>query len=265
MTPSTNPERRIQRVRYELLRRDVEVVRIASLGANFVSITFAGTDLVGFASASFDDHVKFIIGTDTDSAAAEPVRRDYTPRSFDPVRGELTLEFALHGDGLASDWARAARVGQRALIGGPRGSMIVPLDYDWHLLVGDATALPAIHRRLEELPAATRAIAVIQVDDTGDRRALACAAPLDLLWVANSAELLAAVGALTLPGGEGFVWCAGEAATMAALRQLLMVDKKHPKEAMKVAAYWKQGTSDFHETGSIDNSAVDATVKVVLE
>lgn len=244
MTPTASPERRIQRVRYELLRRDVEVVRIARLGANFVSITFAGADLAGFASASFDDHVKFII----DTGAAEPVRRDYTPRSFDPVRGELTLEFALHGDGLASDWARAARLGQRAVIGGPRGSMIIPLDYDWHLLVGDASALPAIHRRLEELPAATRAIAVIQVDDTSDRRTLTSAARLDLLWVANSAELLASVAALTLPAGEGFVWCAGEAAPMAALRQLLLVEKNHPKEAMKVAAYWKQGASDFHET-----------------
>jgi NADPH-dependent ferric siderophore reductase len=45
-------------------------------------------------------------------------------------------------------------------IGGPRGSFIVPMDLDWHLLVGDATALPAIARRLSELPASATVFAI---------------------------------------------------------------------------------------------------------
>lgn len=241
--PFSTPERRVQRVRHELHRRDVEVARVEPLGANFVSITFSGDSLAGFVSDSFDDHVKFMVP----DASGEMVRRDYTPRRFDREHRELTLEFAMHGDGLASKWARQAVVGQRAVIGGPRGSMIVPTDYAWHLLVGDATALPAIHRRLEELPADTHAIVVVQVDDVADRRMLASAARLDLQWVTDAEQLVAAVRALTLPPGEGFAWCAGEAGTMAQLRTLLLQDKSHPKETMKVAAYWKPGASDFHE------------------
>jgi NADPH-dependent ferric siderophore reductase len=34
---------------------------------------------------------------------------------------------------------------------------------------------------------------------------------------------------------------------MAALRQVLLQDKGLPKEAARIAAYWKQGASDFHE------------------
>jgi NADPH-dependent ferric siderophore reductase len=30
--------------------------------------------------------------------------------------------------------------------------MIIPAQQDWHLLVGDASSLPAIRRRLAELP-----------------------------------------------------------------------------------------------------------------
>jgi len=244
MNTDTSPARRIQRVRHELLRRDVEVVRIEPQGPNFLSITFRGDSLDSFVSDSFDDHVKFMFP----DAAGEMVRRDYTPRSFDRARRELTVEFALHGEGLASDWARHAVLGQRAVIGGPRGSMIVPMDYAWHLLVGDASALPAIHRRLEELPAEAHAIVVVQVDDPADRRVLDSAARVELQWVENAQQLVAAVRALALPLGEGFAWCAGEAAVMAELRTLLLQEKAQPKEAMKVAVYWKPGASDFHET-----------------
>ncbi|MFN4237918.1 MAG: SIP domain-containing protein [Vogesella sp.] len=52
---------------------------------------------------------------------------------------------------------------------------------------------------------------------------------------------------LTLPVGEGFVWAAGEASSMRALRTLLFEEKQLSKHQMRVAAYWKQGSSDFHE------------------
>ncbi|RZT94936.1 siderophore-interacting protein [Rivibacter subsaxonicus] len=236
-------ERRVQRVRHEVRRREVEVVEVEPVGANFAAITFAHPSLVDFVSEAFDDHLKFIF----ESPAGETVMRDYTPRRFDRAGRTLTIEFALHGHGLASDWARQAAIGQRATIGGPRGSMIVPADYHWHLLAGDATALPAIHRRLEELPAATRAIVIAQVADLADRRALASAARLELRWVSTADELVEAVRELVLPQGEGFAWCAGEAATMARLREVLLVDKRHPREAARIAAYWKRGASDFHE------------------
>src|SRR3546814_10448720 len=48
-------------------------------------------------------------------------------------------------------------------IAGPRGSFLVPTAFDWHLLIGDETAIPAIARRLEELPAASKAIVIIKI------------------------------------------------------------------------------------------------------
>ncbi|MDY0743573.1 siderophore-interacting protein [Paucibacter sp. R3-3] len=243
-SPNT-PVRRVQRVRHELHRRDVEVVRIERPSPHFVAITFAADSLREFVSLGFDDHVKFMFDA---GDGGEPVRRDYTPRSWDLARGELTLEFAVHGHGGAGNWADRATVGQRAIIGGPRGSMIVPVDYDWHLLVGDASALPAIHRRLEELPDGTRAIVVMLMPEPADRREIASRAQVELHWVASDEELLAAVRALALPPGEGFSWCAGEAGLMARLRTVLVEEKGQVKEAMKVAAYWKPGAADFHET-----------------
>lgn len=235
--------RRIRRVRHEIKQREVVVDRISRIGANFVSITFRGEALQDFISDSFDDHVKFIFT----NAAGEQVRRDYTPRAFDRKLGEITIEFASHGDGDATTWAQQAVIGQRAIIAGPRGSMVVPMDYDWHLLVGDATALPAIHRRLEELSSGAQALVIVQLDDAADRREFHSEAQVQVQWVATPAELLDAVRALQLPAGYGFAWAAGEAATMVRLREILSTEKAHAKEAMKIAAYWKHGASDFHE------------------
>ena len=234
---------RVQRVRHELKRHELQVVRVDTLSPHFRSVTFAGESLAGFVSASFDDHVKFMLDAD----GAETVRRDYTPRHFDAAACELTIEFALHGDGPAAHWAARAAPGQRATIGGPRGSFIIPLGHDWQLLVGDETALPAVARRLEELPACTRAIVILQVRDPADRRALHSAAALDVQWAADAPALIAAVRALALPDGDGYAWCAGEAATTATLRRILVEEKGHDRHAIRAAAYWKQGAVAHRE------------------
>jgi NADPH-dependent ferric siderophore reductase len=164
--------REVQRVRYELKFRDVKVAAVRATGANMLSVTFQGDALEDFTSLSFDDHIKFVFP----DASGVSVRRDYTPIGHDAHRKELVLEFALHAEGAATDWARQAKVGMDAVIAGPRGSMVVPLDYDWHLLAGDLSSLPAITRRLQELPAGAKVFAIhvaIVEDDLGFRSALA--------------------------------------------------------------------------------------------
>ena len=230
--------RRIERVRHELKRRHLTVTQVEQLTPNFRRITFNDESLSDFVSASFDDHVKVFV---------DDARRDYTPRSFDNAARELVIEFALHGEGPAAEWAAQAAPGHTLEIGGPKGSMIVPLDYDWHLLAGDETAFPAVARRLEQLPAGSKAIVVLQAADAADRRDFESAANVAVTWVETDAQLLAAVRALALPAGDGYAWCAGEAACMAALRRELVDVKGHPREAIRAAAYWKRGATGHHE------------------
>ena len=235
--------RQVQRIRHELKRREVTVASVAPLGRELVRVVFAGESLADFVSLGFDDHVKFVL----EAASGAPILRDYTPRRYDRARRELTIDFALHGEGAASDWARKAATGQRAVIVGPRGSMVVPIDYAWHLLAGDATAVPAMSRRLEELPAGARATVVAHLSDVTVLRDVASAAQVDLQVVADDDELVQAVRAHAFPAGKGYVWCAGESAAMARLRDIVLVEKGHPREAARVAAYWRRGAADFHE------------------
>lgn len=111
------PERRIVRVRHDLQLREVQVVSTQPLGNGFIGVTFGGDSLANFVSLSFDDHVKFMFP----GPGGERVMRDYTPTRYDAARRELTLEFALHAQGAASDWARQAQSSQRATLGGPKG------------------------------------------------------------------------------------------------------------------------------------------------
>lgn len=258
--------RRIQRVRHEIQRRETRVIRVEPHGTGFVSVLLQAESLKSFVSLSFDDHVKLMLP----DGAGGWLMRDYTPRRFDTLRGELEIEFALHGSGPFSDWARAARPGQTLVVAGPRGSMIVPTDYAWHLLVADDSAWPAVQRRLEELPVHARVEALVL---SAAALTLPAHVPTDLRFtqVGDDAALLRALRELTWPwattgvhepvasaqgsdhgatakaGEEGFAWCAGEARLMAAVRELLLHEKHQPKEALKVAAYWKQGSADFHE------------------
>jgi NADPH-dependent ferric siderophore reductase len=239
MTESLIPT--IERVRHDLKMREVTVARINHISPGFASITFHGEALADFTSLSFDDHVKFMFN----DANGEQVRRDYTPRRFNRDAREIDIEFALHGHGGAAEWARNATVGQSTIIGGPRGSMILPLVMDWHLLIADHSALPAVTRRLEELPDGARVQGVLLVDPA-DRRTFATRANADIRWVATDEALLQVLGELPLQAGPGLAWGGGEAALMVRVRQLLL-DKGLPRQAAKVSAYWKHGVADHHE------------------
>jgi NADPH-dependent ferric siderophore reductase len=237
----------ISRVRHELKRRIITVRQVTKIAPHMVRMTFGGVDLAGFASPGFDDHVKLFWGD---------IGRHYTPRHFDADKGELDIDFALHdAAGPATRWAGRAKAGDAIAMGGPRGSMIVPDDFDWYLLAGDETALPAIARRLEALRPGVRAIVVAEVGGKAEEIELTSRAAVETHWVhrgtavAGTGTLLEdAIAGLTLPKGEGFAWAACEAAAARRVRTTLIERHHHPKEWLKVASYWKYGVADVHET-----------------
>lgn len=234
--------RRVERVRHELKFRPVTVEHIQNIGEHFLAITFAGQELAGFVSASFDDHIKFIF----DDAGTE-VRRDYTPTHYNAEKQQLTLQFALHDAGKATSWAKQAKIGDSATIAGPRGSVIMPLDVNWHLLVGDSTAIPAIERRLAELPSTATAFAVILVSDSTAQRTFAAPANSHIHWCYSEPQLLQTLAALNLPATEGFSWGGGEASLMQQVKQVLINQLQQPKSSLRIGAYWRAGEADFHK------------------
>jgi NADPH-dependent ferric siderophore reductase len=243
-----------------------EVHSVRTLTPQLVSISVRGPDFQDFSSSSFDDHVKLLLpqpgqplvlpvfGPDgpvaAPDAALRPVARDYTPRRFDNALCELELEFAMHGVGPADDWARQVGPGQKLGVGGPRNSRVISLEYDWHLLIGDDTALPAIARRLEELPGTARALVVIEVDGADCVPPLRSSATVEFTHLfrraSHPARLAEKVRELHLPTGAGYAWAAGEAAEIAAVRRELVTTHGLDKSRIRAAAYWKRGAAAHH-------------------
>ncbi|MGH6638220.1 MAG: siderophore-interacting protein [Polaromonas sp.] len=267
----TQADLTVSRVRHPLKMRMLQVARVQRVSTLMARITLTGEDLRGFVSASFDDHVKVYFPTDGASVpslpsvgpdgisfaegAPRPAARDYTPRRYDPQALELDIDFVLHGDGPAATWAAQAQAGQMLGVGGPRGSFVVPTAFDWHLLIGDETALPAIARRLEELPAGSRAMALIEVPDATAETALPGSAHASLRWLhrngieAGRSNLLEqAARELVLPEGQGYVWVAAESVAARAVRELMVTLHGIDKSRIRAASYWKRGAAAVHET-----------------
>lgn len=245
-------EKTTVRMRHEgARRRTLIVAEKQQLTPHYLSIRFDCDDFDDFVSASPDDHVKLFL-PQSSSVGGRPPMRDYTPRAFDPAAGLMVIDFALHQPaGPATAWAIAAQPGDRIEIGGPRGSVLLPDDCDWYWLIGDETAVPAIARRLTELPDAAIHV-LIAVDGAEEQVALPPASDATIQWVHrpadeahNPAALLAAVEALSLPAGRGFIWIAAEADVARHLREAVLV-KGQPLAQIKASGYWTRGLADGH-------------------
>ncbi len=244
-----------QRVRHQPRRRNLDVKHVDKISAHMIRVTLGG-DLDGFTSLGFDDHVKLFFPTGSVGEDGQPelMARDYTPRRHDPQAKTLAIEFVIHDAGPATRWAEQAKPGQTLQIGGPRGSFVIPTDFDWHLLIGDDTGLPAIARRLEELPAGTRAVALIEVDGPDDHVAIDSAADVTVQWVhRNGAEagtpdlLSAALRHLKWPRGDYYAWAACESLSAKALRAQLIADHGANPKWLRAAGYWRRGAVAVHD------------------
>lgn len=249
----------IHRVTHEIKRRKLEVLRVVDLTPRMRRITVGGAQLAGFISLGSDDHVKLFFPQTTEELATlenlelsagmksktMPPMRDYTPRRYDLDTLELDIDFVLHGDGPAATWAAQARPGQWLYIGGPRGSMVVPDMFDSYLLIGDETALPAIARRLEELPANRRALVVVEVENAAEEQTLNSAASVDVIWVHRdgSNNLLEIVQGLSITQGKLYAWVATETALSRKVRRVLLDTHGLNEEFVKAAGYWRLDSS----------------------
>jgi len=252
----------IERLRLEVRVRELTVADVTDITPHMRRIRLTGEELEGFNSPNHADHIKLFFSADEQplpkpqrspdglvwpEGMKRPVMRDYTPRYFDSAARTLDIDFVLHGDGPASSWAEKAKPGDTLMIGGPRGSLRVPEAFDWYLLAGDETALPAIGRRIEELPADKPAIAVIEVPEAADEQRFVTKSQVQVHWVhrngleAGGQNLIQpVVEKLTFPTGLGYAFVAGEAAMSKSMRQYL-VSRGLQDEYVRAPGYWVRG------------------------
>lgn len=225
-------------------------------------IVFGGDELDGFAIEAPASSVRLLLPPDGAGAIAMPSWtgnqwespngerapiRTFTPRYFDADRSELTLDIVLHDVGAASDWARAATVGDVTAISGPGRSEELDAGARSFLLAGDESALPAIGQLIEAIPHDTEVAVHVEVAQPDARIDLPDHPRTTITWY--DAELDAAPGtamaaAVTsvdeLPDA---VWIAGEAAAVQRLRTHLFDERDRSRSGVTARGYWKHGRS----------------------
>lgn len=179
--------------------------------------------------------------------------RPYTVRRWDRLRCEMTIDIVIHNSGLATEWARSARSGDRVGVCNPAGRFRPPKETDWVLLVTDITGLPAVARIVEELPSGFAAYAHIEIPLEADRQTLQTRADLELTWHVGETHMkaesghsrLAAIAAAitTLPAGNGYIYIAGEATMVSQSRKHFRDALGFDKTRIEAIGYWIEGQS----------------------
>ena len=214
------------------------VLRTEPLTPSVVRLTFS---VPGFVSTGHaDEWVHVFLGEPGDHRD----RRNYTVRAHRPEVDEVDIDVVLHERGLMVDWTRDAAPGDELVWGDVAGSYAPPEDTDWLLLAGDITALPAIGRIVEELPAGARAVVVAETYDPADRQEWETEGDVDVVWLHGSGEGRAPsiVGAAVLefpePDGAGYRWLAGETRVVRAVRKSMRHERALPKAQWSLTGYW---------------------------
>ena len=178
---------------------------------------------------------------------SRPPIRTLTPRHFDADSNQLTLDIVLHDHGLATDWARGAKVGDEAAVSGPGRSEDLDPDARSHLLVGDESAIPAIAQLLEWVPDDCAIDAHIEIGAPDARIALPDRPDTTVTWhealggADPGTTMLDVVTNLDeLPDA---VWVAGEAAAVQRIRTHLFDERGRDRSTVTARGYWKVGRS----------------------
>ncbi|MDZ4232545.1 MAG: siderophore-interacting protein [Dietzia sp.] len=277
----------------------VTVAHSRQLSPGFRRITLAGQSLRHFAEWGLDQRIKLVLpmpdGSRPDfGLLADPTPhpshwyarwkelpedrrnalRTYTPAAIRPEVGEIDVDVFLHQPaGPASTWAATCAPGDELVLTGP-DARAGYTGYGIHytppeppsrlLLVGDASALPAIRNILAALAPDTPADVFLELADPADNTLDTPASGTRIRVVeADVATLGSSVDSsgggtddsaleravrewgaqngAVLAADPAYAWIAGEAGATTRLRRYLTVDLAMPKGRVAFLGYWKLG------------------------
>lgn len=244
-----------------------EVLRTRWLTPGMIRVALGGPGLREFRSKGHtDEYIKLIFPAPNAPLPAQeedltefrarlpradwPHTRTYTVRAWDSQAGELTLDIFCHGSaGFGGPWAVGVRPGDSIAFIGPGGGYVPNADAPWHLLAGDESALPAIARALEAMPAGAVVRVFVEVDGPEAVHALPTSAQGQVVWLyrgerERGVPLVEAVAAMAFLPGEPQVFVHGEAGTVKRLRLHLRAERRLSGERFSVSGYWRQGIDE---------------------
>lgn len=246
----------------------LQVVKRQQISEHLVRLTFGGPGFANFVDKpATDRYIKILFAKpelgltppyDLDALRENlpgedlPVRRTYTVRRTNAEAGTIEVDFVVHGsEGLAGPWAREAKIGDSVCFSGPGGMYIPNSDFDFHLLAGDETAIPAIAASLEAMDPDMVGQVIIEVENSRDEIELSAPSGMKIQWLhrgvpfsPESTVLASAVRQLAWPQGKVQVFAHGEREVVKGLRSYFYDEREVDRRDMSLSAYWAYGRAE---------------------
>lgn len=248
----------------------VTVDRTEQLTPTLRRVWFTSEDLSAFADSDFTDrYVKLVfrkpgvdypdpldmraLARDPEFPSEDlPVVRTYTALYPDVEAGTLAIDFVVHGDtGVAGPWAAAAAPGDTLMFNGPGGAYNPDPSADWHLLVADEAAVPAVTAAIESLPPGAVARVIVQVDSAEHEPTLPQRDGVEVRFLHRDGStdggtaLADAVRDLDWPEGRVHAFVHGEAhQVMHGVRPYLLKERGLGRDQVSISGYWRAGRSE---------------------
>ena len=180
------------------------------------------------------------------------VNRRYTIRRRDPATAGIVVDMVVHGDGPGARWAAAAAPGDTLDAIGPRGQTLVHEAADWHLFVGDETALPGMAAMAEALAPQVPGLMIVELPKRAEGHDPEVQPDQDVrvTWIergdaepGDADRLVAAVEGVALPPGRGHAYVAGEMKVVRAVAAALAA-RGLERDQISTKSYWRRGEAN---------------------
>lgn len=169
-------------------------VKATTVLSSFIRIVFDSDKPLKVESTWCGPHLKLLMPdpmtgevtlASEDRSLAERIRT-YSIRKYDASSNQLTVDFAIHEQGLGTSWSQKAKAGDQLCL----VAMGSKTKYQGEkiIFVGDITALPAIMYSIEHLPINQRAWVIIEVDHQNDIVDIAQTDLLTVQWLVKNKD-----------------------------------------------------------------------------
>lgn len=218
----------------------VHVTGSTRISPSFQRVTLSGDCLAAYQEVCPADGFKIDLGT-----PGNPAIRGFTVRSFDTASHTLHFDVHLHPHSAASTWAQTLGPRTHVRFLGFRRDFAIGDGITHHVLIGDASAIPALATILDAIPEQHHVVVLAEAP-TREDLALLAARPnvatqliLGRPSIGVGSPLAEAAAALQInPAAE--YWVSAEASTVRTIRQRLL-QRGISRDRLHATAYWITG------------------------
>lgn len=219
-----------------------EITGIHSISPSYTRVTLTSADLAEYKTTLPADGIKIAVpGKDgAPEMRAMTVSHRLAPETIE-------IDILRHTGGILAPWLLHARPGDRIDVHAVRREWALGDDITEHILIADASALPAAVTILRDIPEEHRIHAWFHVPESGDSALIPKRPNLQMhlrvgdAWTPTQLrdELDRALPTIPL-NHRVQTWLAAEAATVAEARRCL-IRHGQTRDHLLAAAYWKRG------------------------